>query len=158
MFQINEYKNKINNFFEIMAKNKNIADIKLSEEKWTLKEMIAHLIDSASNNHQRFIRLQINKNIIFPAYDPEIWKSITRINDFDFLDLINLWKSYNYYLLHIIENIDHNALNNTWKTDEKELTLQFIINDYFENHMDWHIELYKKRIEEIMERKHFEKN
>ena len=151
MFHINEYKNKIENFFEIMVDNKDIVDIKISEEKWTLKEMISHLIDSASNNHQRFIRLQIYKNIYFPAYDSEIWKNITKIKDFDFLDLINLWKGYNLYLLHLIGKIDDNNLNNIWKISEKELTLQFIVNDYFGNHIDWHIDLYKKGLKKLRE-------
>ena len=149
MFVLNKYKNKIDTFFELMVQNKDFVDIRLTEDKWTLKEMVAHLIDSASNNHQRFIRLQIDKMIDFPTYNAEIWKNLTKINDFDFLELINLWKGYNYYLLHLIKNIDEHDLNNLWKTDGKELTLKFIIEDYFGRHLDWHIELYKNRIKEI---------
>jgi len=150
MFKINEYKEKINNFFEIMVENKKIVEIRLSEDKWTLKEMVGHLIDSASNNHQRFVRLQIEKNINFPIYDPEEWKNISKISGFDFFELINLWKSYNCFLLHLIKNIDENDLNNIWKVNGKELTLKFIIQDYFEEHMDWHIDLYTNRIGEII--------
>jgi spore germination protein YaaH len=148
MSNINEYKKKINYFFEIMLENKDIVDVKLSEDKWTLKEMVAHLIDSASNNHQRFIRLQIDKKLDFPIFYEEIWKDVTKIKDFDFLELVNLWKGYNYYLLHIINKIDESKLNNIWEVHGKEWTLEFTVNDYFE-HMDWHIDLYKNRIEEI---------
>jgi len=150
MFNISEYENKINNFYELMIKNKDIADKKISEDKWTLKEMAGHLIDSASNNHQRIIRLQIDKNLIFPAYEAETWKNITKIKDFDFIDLINLWKGYNYFILHLIKNISENDLENIWEINGKSLTLKFIIEDYFENHLDLHIELYKNRIEEII--------
>ena len=148
MFNIEEFKEKINNFFEIISKNNDIVDIKLSEDKWTLKEMIGHLIDSASNNHQRIIRLQIEEKLDFPIYYEEDWKNISQIKDFNFLELINLWKGYNYYLLHIIEKIDESKLNNTWEVHGKEWTLEFTVNDYFE-HMDWHIDLYKNRMEEI---------
>jgi hypothetical protein len=152
MFSINEYEEKINNFYEIMISNKDIADIKLSEEKWTLKEMVAHLIDSASNNHQRIIRLQIDEKIIFPVYEAEIWKNVTRIKEYNFLDLINLWKGYNCYILHLIKNIDKNDLNNIWEINGEEISLKFIVEDYFGRHMDWHIELYKNRISEIKNR------
>jgi len=153
MFNITEYENKINNFYEIISKNEDIVNIKLSEEKWTLKEMISHLIDSASNNHQRIIRLQINKNINFPAYEAEDWKNITKINEYNINGLKILWKEFNYYILHLIKNISEENLNNIWEINGKELTLKFIIEDYFGKHLDWHIELYKKRIEEIIENK-----
>ena len=52
-----------------MIENLNNADVKLGPDKWTLKEMVAHLIDSASNNHQRFVRLQIGHEISFPGYE-----------------------------------------------------------------------------------------
>ena len=149
MFNIKEYEARINSFFEIMFENKDIVDIKLSEEKWTLKEMVGHLIDSASNNHQRFIRLQIEKEIKFPEYDPKQWKDFSKIYDFEFIELINLWKSYNHFLLHLIKNIDAKDYNNKWVKEDKEITLKFIVEDYFGQHMDWHIELYKSRIEEI---------
>jgi hypothetical protein len=150
MFNVAEYENKINNFYGIMIQNKDIVDKKISEEKWTLKEMTGHLIDSASNNHQRIIRLQIDKKINFPAYAAEDWKDISKIKEFNFIDLINLWKGYNYYILHLIKNISKNNLDNVWEIDGKEMTLRFIIEDYFGRHLDWHIELYKNRIDEII--------
>lgn len=149
MFNTNEYKEKIDRFYEIMIKNKEITDIKIAHDKWTLKEMLGHLIDSASNNHQRIMRLQIDKKIVFPVYDAENWKNVTKIKDYDFVELVNFWKSYNYFLLHLAKNLNEDALNNVWEIDGKELTLQFIIEDYFVRHLDWHIELYKDRIEEI---------
>jgi hypothetical protein len=135
-----------------MEQNKDIVNIKLTEDKWTLKEMVAHLIDSASNNHQRFIRLQLEQKIKFPAYEAEEWKNITKIKDYDFMELINLWKLYNQYLLYIIKNIEDKSLNNIWEINGKELSLKFIVDDYFERHLNWHIELYNNRINEIKEK------
>jgi hypothetical protein len=150
-FDINEYAERINNFYETMEQNKEIADVKLSADKWTLKQMVSHLIDSASNNHQRFIRLQLEQKINFPAYEAKEWKDITNTKDYDFTDLINLWKLYNQYLLYIVKNINENSLDNIWKINGNELTLKFIIEDYFCGHMNWHIELYNNRIKEIKE-------
>jgi hypothetical protein len=149
IFNINEYMERIVSFYRIMEQNKNIADIKLSEEKWTLKEMVSHLIDSASNNHQRFIRMHLETELIFPAYDAEEGKKLSNVSDHYFIPLINLWKEYKFYLLHIIKSIGENKLGNIWEINGKQLTLKFIIEDYFGRHMSWHIELYKERINDI---------
>jgi hypothetical protein len=119
VFNSNEYMERIEYFYNIMEQNKEIVNIKLSEEKWTLKEMVSHLIDSASNNHQRFIRLQLETNIKFPAYEAEDWKNISKINECDFMQLIKLWKYYNIYLIHIIDNIGENKINNIWEINNK---------------------------------------
>ena len=149
VYNIEAYMARIENFYEIMVQNKDIADIKISEEKWTLMEMVSHLIDSASNNHQRFIRLQLEPTLNFPAYKAEEWKNTTKINGYNFDSLIHLWKEYNLYLLHIVKNIDKSKLDNTWEFNGKQLTLQSIIEDYFERHMNWHIDLYNERTMEI---------
>ena len=151
-FNIDEYRNKIECFYETMEQNKDIVDIKLNEEKWTLKELVLHLVEEASISHQTYIRLQIDRRVKFPIYDPEIWKNITKINGFNFLDLINLWKYYNYFLLYLIQNIDEKDLNNIWERDGSEgmeFSLKYCIEDYFARHMDWHIDLYNERIKEI---------
>ncbi len=149
MFPIQEYEDRINSFYQLMRRHSPISDIKLSEEKWTLKEMIGHLIDSASNNHQRFIRLQLDTIIEFPAYDAEEWKTVTKIQDFDLSALIELWKGYNLFLLHLIKNISEDSFHNTWKINGEEVNLQILIEDYFSRHLNWHIELYKSRIAEL---------
>ena len=57
-------KARIESFEILMTRNADLADIRLAPDKWTLKEMIAHLIDSASNNHQRFVRLQLDRKSV----------------------------------------------------------------------------------------------
>ncbi len=143
------YEKSIEDFYAVMEQNKDLAEIRLSDDKWTLKEMVGHLIDSASNNHQRFIRLQINERLTFPAYDAEEWKDKTKIQGYDFLKLINLWKGYNYYLIHLVNNIEGKKLANVWETDNGPVTLGFLIEDYFGGHLGWHVELYNNRIVEI---------
>ena len=71
---ISKFEKIIENFYKnISSVDDQIASIKLSEDKWMLKEMIGHLVDSTSNNHQRFIRLKENKTLEFPQYDQEFW-------------------------------------------------------------------------------------
>lgn len=92
LMQVEEYREAIDKFFDLMKKHEDISAVCIDETKWTLKEMVGHLIDSASNNHQRFIRLQIENEILFPFYDPEEWKNISKVNSLDYTDLISFWK------------------------------------------------------------------
>lgn len=64
--------------FEIQAE---MTNINLAEDKWSLKEIIGHLIDSASNNHQRFERLQFDDLLVFPVYIAEEWIKVQKYNE-----------------------------------------------------------------------------
>jgi hypothetical protein len=57
--------------------NEEMISSRLNKQNRTIKQILGHLIDSASNNHQRMIRLQYNKNLIFPDYrqDNDLWKT-----------------------------------------------------------------------------------
>ena len=143
-----DYSTIIEDFFILMTTSESISDIKLAKDKWTLKEMVGHLIDSASNNHQRFIRLQIENRVDLPGYDSEEWNSKTKVGTFTYKSLINLWKLYNDYLIHIIEVMDPKCLRNVWISSSGEKELQYIISDYF-SHIVWHEELFRERVKEI---------
>ncbi len=142
------YKKMIEDFYILMTKYESISNIKIAKDKWTLKEMVGHLIDSASNNHQRFIRLQIEERVDLPGYDSEEWNSKTKVETFDYRSLISLWKLYNDYLIHIIEVMDSKCLKNVWISSSGEKELQYIIKDYF-SHIMWHEDLFKERVKEI---------
>ena len=51
--------------------------------EWSIKEIFGHLIDSASNNHQRFVRLQITDNLSFPDYsrDNGTWIAVQKYQE-----------------------------------------------------------------------------
>jgi len=147
-FDINKFENQINVFYKKMKKYKAISNISTIKEEWTLKDMVGHLIDSASNNHQRFIRLQLKEKLIFPRYDTEKWKSASNLKDMDYMFLVEFWKYYNMFLLHIIKNIDVNKLNNYWKFNKSQKSLEFLVNDYFV-HMQWHEDLFDDTVKEI---------
>lgn len=74
---------------------------KPAKDKWSGKEILGHLIDSAANNHQRFVRLQYEETVI--SYDQARWVAICRYQEASTEDLITLWESYNRHLLHIIK-------------------------------------------------------
>jgi len=142
------FKALIATFEDLIRANADLADIRLAPDKWTLKEMIAHLVDSASNNHQRFIRLQLEPALTFPKYDAEQWRTVTAIGDFDYDRLITLWQNFNLLLLHLIEGVDPGTLNNVWRREDRDLSLESLIHDYFA-HMELHRGLFAERVDEI---------
>lgn len=141
-------KARIDSFEALMTENERLADIRLAPDKWTLKEMISHLIDSASNNHQRFVRMQLEPVLVFPKYDAEEWKNVTKIASFDFALLVTLWKTYNALLMHLIENVNPAALSHVWRREDKDISLEALIHDYFA-HLELHHKLFEDRVEEI---------
>ena len=128
-----------------------ITSIKLSADKWSLKEIIGHLIDSAANNHQRFIRLQICSKLIFPDYqeDNNKWITLSQYNKMIYKNILLLWKHYNILLMNIIKNVGKKALSNYWIMDNKKFTLKELIIDYI-RHIKEHLEQFEKRWEEII--------
>ena len=99
--------------------------------KWSKKEILGHLIDSAANNHQRFVRLQLSSRIDLPGYDGDEWVRVQRYQERSWQEIIELWRQYNTQLASVIRDVDPNALRHTWHTlDGKNLDLEFIMQDY----------------------------
>lgn len=125
-----------------------LTGIRPAEDSWSLKEIIGHLIDSTSNNHQRFVRLQFGDLLDFPPYEAESWLQAQNYRSMDWKELVKLWYSYNRILLRIIENIDENALENVWVKGEDALPLNFIVKDFY-RHLQWHIGHFEGRLKEV---------
>src|SRR5206468_7152636 len=70
--------------------------------KWSPKQVIGHLIDSAANNHQRFVRGQEGPELHFPPYAQDHWVGCQRYQDRAWDDLTGLWYAYNRHLVHVI--------------------------------------------------------
>lgn len=119
--------------------------------KWSAKQIIGHLIDSAGNNHQRFVRAQFNDDLVFPGYQQEEWVKIQHYDTENWLELILFWKSYNMHIIHIVQNIPddilkrkrtkHNLYQIAWKTvpENEPATLEYFIRDYV-GHLKNHLE------------------
>ena len=120
-------------------------------EEWSRKQILGHLIDSAANNHQRFVRAQFTSDLVFPGYEQEQWVSAQRYNDEPWPDLIDLWRAYNLHLLHVVSAIpqpvltqprDKHSLDliafNTAAPDSPA-TLEYLIRDYLD-HLKHHLD------------------
>ncbi len=137
----------IKNFYgKYQPLNDEIASKRLAVDKWTLKEIIGHLIDSASNNHQRIIRLQLVDDLIFPDYsaDNEKWLKIEQYNRLPWTTLLSLWKEFNILIANIILHVNMDCIHNKWLKEDAPVELHHIILDYV-RHLEEHLSHFEER-------------
>ncbi|HEU4688426.1 MAG TPA: DinB family protein [Vicinamibacterales bacterium] len=107
-----------------------IAAQKPAPGKWSKKEILGHLIDSAANNHQRFVRLQLQPELTLPGYDQDNWVRLNRYQQTSWSEIVTLWSAYNRHLATVIESLDDDARGHVWHSPEGDVTLEFIATDY----------------------------
>jgi hypothetical protein len=106
--------------------------------KWSKKEILGHLIDSASNNHQRFVRVQFEDKPQI-SYDQNKWNSFSHHQSMEGRALLLFWQSYNLHLASLIEQIPPSSFKREcYVGDEEKVSLEFIIVDYV-RHMEHHL-------------------
>src|SRR5919109_2457390 len=81
------------------------AEARTAPGKWSAKEIIGHLIDSASNNHQRFVRAQLQDDLVFPGYLQDRWVEVQRYRDAPWPDLVALWRTFNLHIARVMESV-----------------------------------------------------
>jgi hypothetical protein len=124
---------------ELKTLSDETAAAKPNADQWSVKELLGHLLDSASNNHQRIVRLQIFDAMEFPFYQQEDFVRVNHYQNQSWEALVDFWKLYNLHLVHLVENLDESKLDNIWITpDNEKLTLGHIIEDYL-RHLRHHL-------------------
>src|SRR5262245_33544106 len=105
-----------------------------SPERWTKKEVLGHLIDSAANNHQRFVRGQLAAGQDFPGYQQEQWVRVQNYQGARWHDLIDLWRAYSTHLLHVAECMSEEGKRAACRVGGgEEVTLAWLFVDYVDH-------------------------
>ncbi len=108
-------------------------------DKWSRKEILGHLIDSACNNQQKFVRMMYQSPLEFPGYAQDDWVLLQKWESADWENMIILWESYNSHLAHLIEQTDAGLCENSITIDGVgPFTLGFVVPDYVE-HLKHHV-------------------
>ena len=128
------------------------VNVRRNSQNRTVKMLVGHLIDSASNNHQRMVRLQYAPRcghsmpntemgmLVFPDYtqDNDLWIQLQDYQHEDWQQLVTLLNLYNRHIYHVIRSVDETKLNNYWIDYEGcRVTLDAMIRGYV-NHLNLH--------------------
>lgn len=114
--------------------------IPLAPRKWSRKQILGHLIDSAANNHQRFVRAQLESPLSFPGYAQEQWVETQNYQEETWGYLVACWAGYNRHLLHVLAQIPAEKLKHICVIGGSDpVTLEFLARDYV-RHLEHHLE------------------
>ena len=114
--------------------------------KWSRKQVLGHLIDSASNNHQRFVRASLAGKLEFPPYEQNGWVDLQGYAEAPWERLIRMWEEYNRHLARVMKRIPADRYSAPCVVEEsKPVTLEFLMTDYVVH--------LKHHLEQVLERK-----
>ncbi|MDM5221414.1 DinB family protein [Peribacillus sp. NJ11] len=108
--------------------------------KWSKKEILGHLCDSALNNMNRFIKIQYEEQpYVIQSYNQDQWVLVQNYQERPMDEIVNLFCTLNKQILHIITNTPNDRLSNLCDIgNNQQKSLEWLINDYLE-HMEHHI-------------------
>ena len=109
---------------------------KPSPDKWSKKEIIGHMIDSAQNNIRRFIVAQYDENPHI-VYKQDNWVALSNYQNYDVTDLVNLWYLINKHVVIILKNMQPDMLQRKCLT-ENDHTIEWLAQDYI-RHLRHHL-------------------
>ena len=124
---------------------------------WSIAEIIGHLIDSAANNHQRFVRADAQGDLVFPGYDQEHWVRAQAYEAHPWNDVVTLWAAYNRHLGRLMALIPasvrerqhhrHNFDQIGWRSfaADQPATLDDLMHDYV-LHLEHHLAQIRDRV------------
>ena len=126
------------------------ASKKPAPNKWSKKEILGHLVDSAANNHSRFVRAQFQDDLVFDGYQQDAWVKAGDYQNAPWDDLVALWHTFNLQIARVMEHVpDAIRLRETTRHNFDRIgfnalppgqpaTLDFLMQDYV-RHLEHHL-------------------
>jgi hypothetical protein len=116
-----------------------LADVPWRNGGWTRKQIVGHLLDSAANNRQRFVRAAIHGLFTGPDYAQDGWVAAHGYADQPWTTLLHWWNVEHEILAAVVDRIPEERLESICKIgDNAPVTLRFVVEDYF-RHQRWHL-------------------
>jgi hypothetical protein len=107
---------------------------------WTRKQELGHLIDSATNNHARFVNIALQDGYKGQSYDPDGWVAMHGYADMPWSNIVDFWHNYNSQLAGLLARIPEGRLETICEIGKSgPITLRFLIEDYIV-HIQHHID------------------
>ncbi|HEX3892220.1 MAG TPA: DinB family protein [Terracidiphilus sp.] len=116
-----------------------IADLPWRDGGWTRKQILGHLLDSATNNRQRFVRASIDGQYAGPRYAQDAWVAAHGYADQAWGTLLGWWEAEHEILMAVVDRIPEDKLEAQCVVGEDPaVSLRFLIEDYL-SHQRWHL-------------------
>lgn len=106
--------------------------------RWSAKQVIGHLTDSAVNNLGRIVRIQLAPGEILPGYEQDGWVRVQHYAERGWPEVLALWFALNEHLEWTIAHVEKQSLANRGTVTGRDVTLGFLIEDYIA-HMEHHL-------------------
>ena len=116
-----------------------LADTPWRKGGWTRKQIVGHLLDSATNNRQRFVRAASDGQYAGPTYAQDAWVRVHGYANQPWDTLLNWWEVEQEILMAVVDRIPEHRLETVCQVgDDAPVTLRFLIEDYV-THQRWHL-------------------
>jgi hypothetical protein len=145
---LNTWTPKLNKLSEDTIMNKR------NNQNRTIKQILGHMVDSASNNTHRIVHLQYQDSpFIFPNYatngNNDRWIAIQNYQDENWESLTQYWKFCHIHLVHVIKNVNQDKLDMEWISESKygNIALKDMIIDFLR-----HFHLHLGEIQELIDK------
>ncbi len=112
---------------------------KHSPQKWSKKEILGHLVDSATNNHHRLVRAQFEECPLI-TYNQVKWNAAGFYQQSDTRSLINFWEQYNKQIAQLVQKFSEEQWRREVRTGENSvaMSLEAVLIDYVD-HLEHHL-------------------
>jgi len=119
------------------------ASVREREGKWSAKEVMGHLTDSAVNNLGRMVRMQVSLGTpVLGRYDQVAWVEVQHYQEREWAGVLGLWFALNEHVVWTVRHVERSRLGNPGVIEGDALSLGFLIEDYIA-HMEHHMRALK---------------
>ncbi len=136
---------------KLLALPEEVITERRNSQNRTIKQIVGHMVDSASNNTHRIIHLQYQQSpLVFPDYanlgNNDRWIAIQNYQDEQWNNLVQLWKYTNIHIAHVIRNINIEKLESVWISAlNQKISLKAMVVDF-----PRHFKLHLSEIDELI--------
>jgi len=104
---------------------------KPSPARWSKKEILGHLVDSAQNNIRRFVVAQYDE-LPKIVYNQDKWVAITNYQEYQLADLIDLWYQLNKHIFQVLRFMPDQMGKRQVQTEDLH-DLRWLAEDYIKH-------------------------
>jgi DinB superfamily len=115
----------------LISVNADLANMPWRKDGWTRKHILGHLLDSAANNRQRFVRATLDGSYAGPGYEQDKWVALHGYAEQSWQTLLRWWQAEHEILAELVDRIPEERLDSRCVVgDDNAVSLQFLIEDY----------------------------